>query len=90
MTGTSPKSAISNAENGKAISGAWPNHVSACQNERLGSATRQTAADKANHSRKNAWQSALGALTMPKGDPNGECRLITFLEPLGKIEIWEE
>ena len=52
MTGTSPKSAISNAENGKAISGAWPNHVSACQNERLGSATRQTAADKANHCRK--------------------------------------
>ena len=26
-------------------------------------------------SRKKAWKTALGALTMAKGDPNGECRL---------------
>ena len=77
MTGTSPKSAISNAENGKAISGAWPNCVSACQNERLGSATRQTAADKANHSRKNAWQSALVALPCRKAIQMGNAGLDT-------------
>jgi len=61
-TGTTTKSAISNSGNGKAMSGAWPNHVSGCQNDRLGGTTNQCAASKASHSQEKAWRTALGAL----------------------------
>ena len=75
MIRTTQKSAISNVGDGRAMFGAWLNHAADCQDNRLGRATRQSAAAKANHSRKGAWEIAIGALTMPKGDPNGECRL---------------
>lgn len=75
MTGHAAKSAISNAGDWKALSGALSHHAADCQDSRLGRATHQSAAAKANHSRKRVWRTAIGALTMPKGNPNGKCRL---------------
>ena len=74
MTGSAAKSAISNAGDGKAVSGAWSNHVSGCQNDRLSTTSHQFTAAGASQSRQKAWRTALGAITMPKGDPSGECR----------------
>lgn len=47
MTGTKAKSTISNTGGGKTVFGAWPNHVSGCQNNRLGAASYQYAAARA-------------------------------------------
>lgn len=74
MTATKAKSTISNTGGGKTVSGAWPNHDSGRQDDRLDAASYQYAAARASQSRQKAWRATLGAITMPKGDPNGECQ----------------
>lgn len=76
MTGTKAKSTTSNTGDGKTVSGAWSNHVSGCQDERLDSVTHQYAASTANRRQEMALKVALGAATMPKGVSNGECRMM--------------
>ena len=87
MNGTIPIPATSYAEDGKAASGARPNHAADCQNDRLGRATQQFASARANQSRNKAWRTALGALTIPKGDPTGECRIKQPLLPTKISEL---
>ncbi len=59
MTGATAKSTRSNAGNGKALSGAWPNHDFGCQTDRLGGTTRQCAASKASQTKKRLGEPLL-------------------------------
>ena len=76
MTGTKAKSTILNTGDGKTVSGAWPNHDSGHQDDRLGAASYQYAASSANRRQEIALKVALGAVTLPKGVSNGECLFI--------------
>ncbi|MBC7284955.1 hypothetical protein [Hoeflea sp.] len=65
MTETKAKSTTSNAGDGKTVSGAWSNHVSGCQDERLDSVTHQYAASRANRRQemaqaRNGFESRFG------------------------------
>lgn len=74
MTGTKAKPTMLNTGDGETVFGAWPNHDSGRQDDRLGGASYQYAAARASQSRQKAWRTALDDLTVSEGDPNGECR----------------
>jgi hypothetical protein len=69
------KSAKLNADGRKTMSSARSNDVSGCQNHQLGSAAHQCAAARASQSQNKAWRTASRTLTVPNGDPNGECQI---------------
>ncbi|MBZ0161569.1 MAG: hypothetical protein K8H74_02530 [Notoacmeibacter sp.] len=74
MTGTKAKSTILNTGDGKTVSGAWPNHDSGRQDDRLGGVSHQYATSSENRRQEMALKGALGAVPLPKGVSNGECR----------------
>lgn len=55
MTGTKAKPTMLNTGDGETVFGAWPNHDSGRQDDRLGGASYQYAAARASQSRQKAW-----------------------------------
>jgi hypothetical protein len=59
MTGTTAKSTMLNTSDGKTVFGAWPNHDSGCQDDRLGGVTHQLWNCQSEPTLKKTWQSTL-------------------------------